>query len=203
MSRNSIKQKIALAASLAMTTMLFGVDESSASVITYNVNQFFGGGSVIGTLTTDGNLGTINYYDITSFSLELNGNGASFHIASTDPTGVIWGNGADITASAQNLKFNFSATDNGFLVFQDGLSSGFHYYCLAASSGACLQGQSSVPGYYSDPTAVIVPTSGNLVFATAAVPEPETWGMMLIGFAGLGFAGYRRAKSAKAAALPA
>ena len=30
-----------------------------------------------------------------------------------------------------------------------------------------------------------------------AVPETSTWAMMLIGFAGLGFAGYRRAKVAK------
>jgi hypothetical protein len=27
-----------------------------------------------------------------------------------------------------------------------------------------------------------------------AVPEPSTWAMMLLGFAGLGFAGYRRAR---------
>jgi hypothetical protein len=26
----------------------------------------------------------------------------------------------------------------------------------------------------------------------ATVPEPSTWAMMLLGFAGLGFAGYRR-----------
>ncbi len=32
--------------------------------------------------------------------------------------------------------------------------------------------------------------------AASAVPEPSTWAMMLIGFAGLGFAGYRRAKRA-------
>ena len=29
---------------------------------------------------------------------------------------------------------------------------------------------------------------------TSAVPEPSTWAMMLLGFAGLGFAGYRRAR---------
>jgi PEP-CTERM motif len=27
-----------------------------------------------------------------------------------------------------------------------------------------------------------------------AVPEPSTWAMMLLGFAGLGYVGYRRAK---------
>jgi hypothetical protein len=35
-----------------------------------------------------------------------------------------------------------------------------------------------------------------------AVPEPATWAMLVLGFAGLGFAGYRRAKK-NAAALPA
>ena len=29
----------------------------------------------------------------------------------------------------------------------------------------------------------------------AAIPEPSTWGMMLLGFAGLGFVGYRKAKT--------
>ena len=28
-----------------------------------------------------------------------------------------------------------------------------------------------------------------------SVPEPSTWAMMLIGFAGLGFAAYRRARA--------
>jgi PEP-CTERM motif len=34
---------------------------------------------------------------------------------------------------------------------------------------------------------------------TAPVPEPSTWAMMLVGFAGLGFAGYRTSRSAVAA----
>ena len=34
--------------------------------------------------------------------------------------------------------------------------------------------------------------------AASAVPEPSTWAMMLLGFAGLGFAGYRRAKAGRA-----
>jgi len=31
------------------------------------------------------------------------------------------------------------------------------------------------------------------------IPEPSTWAMMLLGFAGLGFAGYRRVKSGRTA----
>jgi unsaturated chondroitin disaccharide hydrolase len=33
------------------------------------------------------------------------------------------------------------------------------------------------------------------------VPEPSTWAMMLLGFAGVGFAGYRRARAGRAAAV--
>ena len=34
---------------------------------------------------------------------------------------------------------------------------------------------------------------------TAAVPEPSTWALMVLGFAGLGFAGYRRANKSRVA----
>ena len=39
-----------------------------------------------------------------------------------------------------------------------------------------------------------------LVGLTLPVPESSTWAMMLIGFAGLGFAGYRKAKTGPQAA---
>jgi len=42
-------------------------------------------------------------------------------------------------------------------------------------------------------------SAGANVFIGSAVPEPSTWAMMLLGFAGLGFAGYRKAKSGTAA----
>jgi hypothetical protein len=34
----------------------------------------------------------------------------------------------------------------------------------------------------------------------ATVPEPSTWAMMILGFAGVGFMAYRRRKSAAIAA---
>jgi PEP-CTERM motif len=49
---------------------------------------------------------------------------------------------------------------------------------------------------------LIADGSGGLGFDLAiggAVPEPSTWSMMLIGFAGLGYAGYRRAREPRAA----
>jgi PEP-CTERM motif len=38
----------------------------------------------------------------------------------------------------------------------------------------------------------------NVTTSSSAVPEPSTWGMMLLGFVGLGFAGYRRARAGHA-----
>jgi len=39
--------------------------------------------------------------------------------------------------------------------------------------------------------------------APPAVPEPSTWTMMLLGSAGLGFAGYRKAKGGRTARIVA
>jgi hypothetical protein len=47
---------------------------------------------------------------------------------------------------------------------------------------------------YDDGADPINPVSpSHIIYAgTVGVPEMSTWAMMLIGFAGLGFAGYRR-----------
>jgi PEP-CTERM motif len=44
------------------------------------------------------------------------------------------------------------------------------------------------------------PFNGAFSLAGAVVPEPSTWAMMLLGFAGLGFAGYRASRRTGAAA---
>jgi PEP-CTERM motif len=41
---------------------------------------------------------------------------------------------------------------------------------------------------------------GNIELST--VPEPSTWAMMLLGFAGLGYASYRRARAGRATLAP-
>jgi hypothetical protein len=53
--------------------------------------------------------------------------------------------------------------------------------------------EGDAPGYV-----VTYNTSGTGIAPT--IPEPSTWAMMLIGFAGLSYVGWRRANRAKAAA---
>ena len=55
-----------------------------------------------------------------------------------------------------------------------------------------------VGGAGLDPNAVNGWTQALEFQSQTTVPEPATWVMMAIGFAGLGFAGYRKANGASA-----
>jgi hypothetical protein len=55
------------------------------------------------------------------------------------------------------------------------------------------------PNYLADYALVLSPGIGNGTTVPSAVPEPSTWAMLLLGFAGLGWAGYERRLSARPA----
>jgi hypothetical protein len=179
---------------LGCAAATFAVVVSPADATVYNVNRTIDGGSVVGTITTDGATGTINPSDFTAWDLVLSGPGASVTITSSDPGAVVFGLGADITADATNVSFNFSGGDNGFLVFQDGMGLGQHYWCVNTTNSTCNENESVVPQGFMDPSAQFATRSGIQVIASATggTPEPATWALMLVGFAGLGYAGFRQ-----------
>ncbi|HEY6733762.1 MAG TPA: PEP-CTERM sorting domain-containing protein, partial [Roseiarcus sp.] len=62
-----------------------------------------------------------------------------------------------------------------------------------AEDGAWFAGSTvALPG-----DAILQGPAGSQSFTEAAVPEPSTWAMLLLGFAGLGFAGYHRGARAR------
>ena len=64
------------------------------------------------------------------------------------------------------------------------------------SSSAFIDPYFSIDPSVSDPQDYRIFLSAGVenIGPTSAVPEMPTWAMMLVGFAGLGFAGYRRVK---------
>ena len=180
-----------------------GAGVCDAATITYDVNQTIALGTVTGTIQTDGATGVLGGSDFTGWNLMLNGPGASYHL--TNSNSVVLSSGSDVTATPANLYFNFSGTDGGLLLFQNGLFSGNFYYCDATSSDACLQGASVTPTTYDGGLGLGFQNaleSGNQVIATAT-PLPSAWTMLIAGLGAFGFLarrGWRRRARAPASA---
>ena len=78
-----------------------GIAHSCNAGITYDVNLTIGQGSVVGTITTDGNTGVLDAGDITAWNLQLNGVGATFNL--TNLNSNVYTDGGDLTATKSNL----------------------------------------------------------------------------------------------------
>jgi hypothetical protein len=188
----------ALVFGAALAAALLAAGSASAN-ITYLVNQAFGDGSVKGTLTTDGTLGGIIAPDFVAWDLTVTGKGGSTFDLVNGKSGVFT-QGSDLFATATQITFDFSGGDNGYFLVQESFGNGLHYWCNSTYYGTCNQGKSAVPDAYNSPSAVFVNESGVQVIA-GGVPEPSTWALMLLGFAGLGYTGYRQARKPSAAAI--
>ncbi len=192
---------------IAGLAMAFSATAAKAS-ITYEFS-FGGNASAFGTITTDGNQGTLATADIIAFDITLTPGGNTYNytlpaVGSSRAVGV-----TGLTASVAGLSFDFTA--HGAYVYLAGPSG---HFCLNGGSG------SSCDGNFSRETVaigadIVAPSGasgqsglydGTLLFATpvvAGVPEPSTWAMLLLGFAGVGFMGYRRSRKDQGLALAA
>jgi hypothetical protein len=102
-----------------------------AADITYTVNEVVGAGNVTGFITTDGTIGTLAAGNIVNWSLALNdGTNPTFDLlgpTSGNNSGVFV-TGSDLTSTATQLLFNFSANDAGYLFFQGSGHDPFNCY---------------------------------------------------------------------------
>jgi hypothetical protein len=74
-----------------------------------------------------------------------------------------------------------------------GYSNGFSNQALAAGSYA-IGLEFEIPSAPTGTAPYLSETYSGSITATSSVPETSTWAMMLIGFVGLGVAGYRRTR---------
>ena len=106
------------------------------------------------------------------------------YVGSLDPYNTIsFGGPGAVSYTGDQLAALTGASDNGDQ--QSGSSNGLFAFSFAAPV-----------------TSVTFTSSQNsleVASVSSAVPEPSTWAMMLIGFAGLGYAAYRKTKTERMA----
>jgi hypothetical protein len=172
----------------------------------FSVDRVIGSGSVVGTVTTDGTLGVLSAGDLTDWDLMLSAGGSGFTLLGplSGSNSQIDVTGSDLTATATELLFDFSGV--GFALFQNpSIGSGTNWWCVEGPSSGCTPYGNSSSGTETVTVASTELTNYDSIqvigSAAGAVPEGSTWAMMLLGFAGLGYARYRAHRSAPAASL--
>jgi PEP-CTERM motif len=117
--------------------------------------------------------------------------------------------GTDITA-ANFISFDYSSSSRSFVItladhplLAGGLNADGSF--SNPESGVGFQSGAGVPLFEALPGEFVAATSHEpriddvgsqftFTLVSRAVPEPSTWAMMFLGFAGLGYAGYRTAR---------
>jgi hypothetical protein len=169
------------------------VVRASTTDITYFVNQpltsgVFIPGSLTGSITTDGTIGTLSGSDVIGWDLKAIDGNVTGIFSSLDPGAVSSLFGDGLTASATELLFNFSSIENGQLVFRElnilepgvgdiqWLDSDTGFTSSVAIFDWHYPEYIGVPAYQPMPQDIEV---------IASVPEPGDGSLLLIG---IGFA---------------
>lgn len=176
---------------LAFTTI------AQAAPITYTVNRTNGTGSLTGTITTDGTIGTLTALNFVSSNLTTSMGANSFSLigltySASGPavpgafirTEVV---GSGLTATSTQLLFDFGLSGSTFFVVNT-QGSPNPIYCATSGFAECAGNERF--GQTGDPQ--VLSASGNVVLGTftpappdSGIPEPTTSALLLTGLTAL------------------
>jgi hypothetical protein len=156
-------------------------DHASASTVTYNLvltatsgpeSSLTGSSFTVVTPTSSTNFDTAANGQLTAMTFLIDGQ--TFNLANSNSAGVGFSNSGVGTPEVINT-INYSGP-SGSSVFS--FSTGGFGYSFSDSANSSLD------------------SHGTITATIAAVPEPSTWALMILGFAGIGFMTYRRKNGA-------
>ena len=184
------------AAALAVASA--GADAQSVFV----GQQTVGSASASYTITTDGATGILQRADLLSFTATLTNGTTTVTVDTTAP----YFNGDALSSDGANLYFNFGASAGSYFGIPGASSpQSYDYICWQASDSLCFYPSIEAVGMNLSGTfagavnpAYVSAQSGNQIIGSlmpAALPDPSTWAMMLLGFGGVGAALRRRRRN--------
>jgi hypothetical protein len=110
------------------------------------------------------------------------------------------------------ISFEYSSSSGSFLITlaDGGSANGLVYDDGRPFGGLFVSSSTGLPSFDATPDEFDVAldsatedigSSFNFLQVKGAIPEPSTWAMMLLGFAALGYVGYRKGKQAAIASF--
>lgn len=175
---------------------------NAAVVYSYDEQGCFGASCLLSNSATDGNHLTFNHEaenGVSAGTVDL----GTFTLAKGTN---------DFTGDVFTLQVTFTVPSSGSNIFTASLTGDVHGNGIDSSSFVIDFNNSAFNfgGFTLSVNDLPIPVNSDLpiteqltgtITTVAAVPEPATWAMMILGFFGLGFIGYRRKQNGPALRL--
>lgn len=160
-----------------------------AETTTYHLTGLaIDGNTITGTITTDGNMGALNFTDVNSFLFGIQTassatGGAGGKVSEEGKSPDVSGTGSGFTATTSGLFFDFDNPQKSTLIFKNALD-GFEL-CFFTDEGCDPSGSGELLSLGGSSNSVTGLSGDVMIASVTPTPEPGTFGFVLIGIVGL------------------